>query len=411
MNNKLSIQAWIVWSIGTLFILYELFITNGFYGVSQVFIQQELPISNSALGTLGFASGLTYSLCQIPAGLIASRAPTKLILSFATIVVALGMLIYQHANSFDTLMLSRMTISVGSSLAFVTTAVIISRWFDGKQFPLVFGLTQCIGNISVVLANMFLPEIINLLKGWRNTSLDLALLGIVILGLVVLLVKTAPAKLQSPLKIPNVSITTSLITVLSSKQVWIASAYTGFLLGSLFNFGSSWQINFQHSFVGNSIAESALINSIMFLGVAIGNPSFGVISVKLKSRKIPLVCGTIGAVALIGLLLFLPQLPHFYAMLLYFLFGFSCSSAMLAYTIVMESLPPDAQGVGIGLCNTITYLVGAILSLIIGSVMHVETSFVSNALFADKVALSLFFFAILQAATISLFIQETYKKD
>ena len=409
---KINLRSWLIWLVATIFVVYELFITNGFYGISLALQQHDLGLTNNALGLLASVSFVSYALCQVPAGILVSRYSVKIIMSIAATLVGLGMLLYQNVTSLEMLLVARVIIAVGSAFAFVSTALLIGRWFSKDKFPILFGLTQCSGNISVVAANMFLPEMISLVHGWRETSLYLSLIGFALAVGLYLIVKTRPEAIHTTstqVAQPAASISQLFRILLTNQQFWVVTLFAGLLLGSLFNLGANWDISFQRSFSGNTLSSAALINSIMFLGLAVGNPLMGVLSAKLKSRRKLLIIGSLSAAIFLGILLFAPQLNHSTAMILYFGFGLCCSAAVLSYTVIMEVLPAEVQGIGIGVCNTVIYLSGALMSLVISSILQIEIKFVQNILFSDRVALSLFFFAILQAFTISLFIKESYK--
>ena len=102
------------------------------------------------------------------------------------------------------------------------------------------------------------------------------------------------------------------------------------------------------------------------------------------------------------------------ALVLYFLLGLGLSTTFLCYSVIMEILPNELQGLGVGLCNTVVYFSGAVLSIVIGTILHEELSALvgnsANILFEQRVGLALFFFTLIQAFTISLFIKESFKK-
>ena len=97
-NIMKKIQSIAIWLTATLFALYELFITNGFYGISLALQQQDLNLPASATGTLAAAASLIYAICQIPAGILVSRSSIKFILTLCSILVAVGMAIYCKAT-------------------------------------------------------------------------------------------------------------------------------------------------------------------------------------------------------------------------------------------------------------------------------------------------------------------------
>ena len=75
-----KLQSTAIWLTATLFALYELFITNGFYGVSLALQQHDLNLPAGASGTLAAVASLIYAICQIPAGILVSRFSIKFIL-------------------------------------------------------------------------------------------------------------------------------------------------------------------------------------------------------------------------------------------------------------------------------------------------------------------------------------------
>lgn len=410
-----KLQSTAIWLTATLFALYELFITNGFYGVSLSLQQHDLNLPAGAIGTLAAVASLIYAICQIPAGILVSRFSIKFILTGCSVLVALGMAIYFKATSIDGLILGRMVIAVGSSFAFVSVAILISRWLPREKFSLYYGLTQCLGNISVVCANMFLPQIINFVHGWRSMSLILAIAGAIIAVIVFIVIKTNPAAHPATIVEPqsNASIFGLLKKLMSNQQFWIVNLFAGLMLGTLFNFGANWLIGFQNYFDGNNLSHSALVSSILFLGVAVGNPIVGALSLRFETRKKFFVFGSISSALLMGVLVF-TTLNSGLALVLYFLLGLGLSTTFLCYSVIMEILPNELQGLGVGLCNTVVYFSGAVLSILIGTILHDELSALvgnsANILFEQRVGLALFFFTLIQAFTISLFIKESFKK-
>ncbi len=410
MGNKIT--PILVWLFATLFAVYELFITNGFYGVSLQFQQHDLNLSVSAVGSLAAISSLAYALCQIPAGILVSRFSIRLILTVSTLLVSTGMAIYSRADNLDALIFSRIIIAIGSAFAFVSIAVLIGRWLNKDKFSLFFGITQCMGNISVVSANMFLPQIINYLHGWKQTSVFLAIIGCILSIAIAFIVKSKPT-MQSQInqeKIISPSTLELFKQLAKNKQFWLVTAYAGLLLGTLFNFGANWLIGFQGNYDSNNLAHSALVNSVMFLGVAIGNPAIGALSLKLQTRRKILIAGSLSSLGLLIILVAGPKFNTELALVLYFLFGFSCSCAILSYSVIMEVLPTELQGIGVGVCNTIVYLSGALLSTAIAAIIKGEGAVMHNILTVDKIAFSLFCVAIACGFAISNTIRESFTK-
>lgn len=114
MHNRVTSIA--VWLFATLFAVYELFISNGFYGVSLQLQQHDLNLSINAIGSLAAISSLVYAVCQIPAGILVGKFSIRIILTLSTILVSIGMLIYSHANGVEQLLMARVIIAIGLHL-------------------------------------------------------------------------------------------------------------------------------------------------------------------------------------------------------------------------------------------------------------------------------------------------------
>lgn len=259
---------------------------------------------------------------------------------------------------------------------------------------------------------MFLPQIISLLYGWKHTSLILALVGFILAIAIALIVKSSPAGKSDSIKpaASNISLLELFRQLTANKQFWLVTAYAGLLLGTLFNFGANWLIGFQGNYDSNSLAHSALVNSVMFLGVAVGNPVIGALSLKLQTRRKILIVGALSSLLLLSILILGPTFNSSIALILYFLFGFSCSSAILAYSVIMEILPAPLQGIGVGVCNTVVYLSDALLSTAIASIIRGEGASLHNVLTVDKIAFSLFCVAVAISFALSSVIKESFHK-
>jgi len=305
-------------------------------------------------------------------------------------------------------------ISIGSAFAFVSTAVLIGRWLPVEKFSLFYGITQCVGNLSVVAANMFLPQIIASMNGWRQTSMLMAVVGLVIAGLILFVIRSSPAKAASGgANNDDEALSTGamLKQLLTNKQYWLVIIFAGLFLGTMFNFGANWLISFQNDFDGKNLGQSAQTTSLMFLGFGIGNPVIGALSFKLKHRKHIMMIGALASTILLSILVMGPVFSSSMAGALYFVYGFACSCAVLVYTVIMEILPPRLRGLGIGYCNTVVYVGGAILSTIVAAILGSGSTFMGNLFSIDQRAFTIFCIALLLAFVMSFSIKESFKHE
>ncbi|MEI6057133.1 MAG: MFS transporter [Lentisphaerota bacterium] len=405
---KTRFQAITIWLVATSFVIYELIVSNGFCSISSDLQTNDLKLSIDSIGLLAAVPCLAYALCQIPAGILVDKYSVKKVLSSAALLVSAGMGIYSFAQSVNVLLISQILISIGSAFAFISTAILVGRWFPKERFSLFFGITECLGNLSVVTANMFLPQLILYAKGWRVASLILAIIGIVVFISILLIVKCRPEGLMQH-TVSNKPNSFKLFKELAGiKQYWIAVVFAGLFLGTLFNFSANWLISFQDIFDANNLKHSAMVNSLLLLGLTIGNPAFGILSLKLRARRKFLIIGSFLSMILLVILVLGPAIRSDFAIFLYFCFGLSSSSGILVYSVIMDILPPDLEGMGIGICNTVVYVSGAALSLIIAEVIKYESHLNRDLLTSNKMALSGFFISVAIAFCLSFLIKETF---
>lgn len=407
---KTRFQAITIWLTATSFVIYELIVSNGFCSVSSDLQTNDLNLSIDSIGLLAAVPCLAYALCQIPAGILVDKYSVKKVLSSAALLVSAGMGIYSFAQSVNILLISQILVSIGSAFAFISTAILVGRWFPKERFSLFFGITECLGNLSVVTANMFLPQLILYAKGWRVASLTLAIIGIAVFIGILLIVKCKPeGQTQKKNTVSNKPNSFELFKQLAGiKQYWIAVVFAGLFLGTLFNFSANWLISFQDIFDANNLKHSAMVNSLLLLGLTIGNPAFGVLSLKLRARRKFLIIGSFLSMILLVILVLGPAIRSDFAIFLYFCFGLSSSSGILVYSVIMDILPPDLEGMGIGICNTVVYVSGAVLSLIIAEVIKYESNLNRDLLTSNKMALSGFFIAVAVAFFLSFLIKESF---
>ncbi len=351
------------------------------------------------VGTLSFISFFVYAFLQIPVAIWAEQYSLKYILLISIGIITAGLFIYISAHTFMPLALGRTLIAIGSAFAFIGSAAVSIQWFSEKEFPFVFGLMQGISNLSVVVFMLIMPIFIINKQSWRPVGLTLALTTIVIFILALFFFRQAKQSKNRS------AIFTSLLNVLSNKQVWVASAFGGLLMGSLVGFGANWNIIYQKTYA-HTLYGASIINSAIFLGFAIGNPIVGWLSERWGSTKKLILYFTTATFLLFTIIVLAHKLAFLLIVIIMFVFGFSASVSILAFTIVITILPPAERNIGVGLCNTIINISIAVISFLVGMVIDAVTVHTTAHLFAERIALSLFLFAILESFVFALFIEE-----
>lgn len=144
--------------------------------IAAPLIKDELGISGSQLGTLLSAFFWTYALMQIPAGWLVDRFDVKWVFAAGFLVWSAATAITGVLHGFAALMLIRVILGLGESVAFPSCGKILGSHFQEKR--------RGFAN-AVVMAGLALGPAIGMLVGgtvvgrfgWRPFFITLGLLG------------------------------------------------------------------------------------------------------------------------------------------------------------------------------------------------------------------------------------------
>ncbi|HYF97662.1 MAG TPA: MFS transporter, partial [Coxiellaceae bacterium] len=201
-----------------------------------------------------------------------------------------------------------------------------------------------------------------------------------------------------------------------SPQMWLSGLIGCMLYLSLSAFGEIWGIPYLNSFKGIDHNLAARLNSLIFFGWLIGSPISGWLSDYLKSRRIPMIAGSLLAAVCISLLLFLEISNPWILAILLFGFGFFCSNEILCFAVARESTPLGQAATAIGFTNMLIMLGGMITQPLVGTVLD----WMWNGSYANGIrvythadfyhALFVLPIGMLCAAVFAWFLKETYPK-
>ncbi len=350
----------LVWFVSTLFVIYA-FCLNTAAAVFSDSIKASLHVGNVEVAYAVGAFTVGFALMQIPAGYLLDRYNVRYVTSLGVLLLAVGNILISYADNLILFSLSNFLQGLGGSFAFIATAVLISKWFPGRAFPILFGLTQ---TLSCVLAGVIHYVFMESLKTqpWNDLYRILATLGFGLFILTLLFIK-AP-KNDNPCE--TISFTRSIRQVFSNSQVWLCAISAATAFGVLLAYAGFWYMNVQ-KFYSVSTHNSFIISAVIFVGIGIGTPLLGFVSNLFKSRKLIIhVSLALGNMALL-LAIYSPHFNYNNLILINiisFLVGFFLSGSMLFYTVVSEISSDNTRGVALSLTNTCVFLLNTLLLFI-----------------------------------------------
>jgi sugar phosphate permease len=152
---------------------------------------------------------------------------------------------------------------------------------------------------------------------------------------------------------------------------------------------------------GFEYIEVGLVSGVATIMKILGCVLIGVVSDRLRKRRLPLIAFSVATAVLLAIFLSIPAgAPTLLFVVVAGVLGFAFSQWVLYISIIPEALPPETAGIALGLMNGIGNLGFSLLASVYGSLVDVTGGYgVSNG-----IILAAGFATII----LVLFIEETY---
>ena len=139
----------------------------------------EIGLDASDLGFLTAMYFLTFSLFQLPLGILLDRYGPRRVQTFLLFFAALGAFLFAHSDTIEGLAASRGLIGLGVAGCLMASIKASTLWFDEKYWPAINGTFLAAGGLGAVAATTPL-EIALTYIDWRTIFIVLAALTIVV---------------------------------------------------------------------------------------------------------------------------------------------------------------------------------------------------------------------------------------
>ena len=186
--------GWIVIFMG----LLTTIASHGFGRMSYTIIlpamKDGLQFNYTQLGLLGTGNFLGYLTMAIIGGFLASRFGTRLVITFAVILMGLTMILTGLAQSFGFAFIMRLLTGLGSGAAFVPAMALGSAWFAMKNRGFATGIVSAGIGIGTLISGLVVPPILSAFgpNGWRFSWYILGGAVLVVSGFVYVFIRSRP---------------------------------------------------------------------------------------------------------------------------------------------------------------------------------------------------------------------------
>ena len=353
---------WTIWALGALFYGY------GFFHrvAPSVMIDElmaEFAVGAAIVGNLSAIYFWSYSITQLPTGILVDRFGPRRVLIGAATLAGLGSLLFAAQTNLWVAYLGRLLMGLGVGVSWVSAAKLSATWFPPRRFALLLGLTTLIGGLGAIMGQAPLAAAIQLV-GWRTTMIGAGLLGLGFAAAFAALVRDSPNAMVATGRSPDLF--HGLIGVLSKGHNWLLAALSMSLGAQLFAFASLWGVPFLAVAHGLTRAEAAGATSLMLLGWALGSVAWGWISDRISRRKLPVMVSAAGCPLILTVVIYVPGLPFGAVEVLLPIAGFFFSGIVCQAALAREHNSPEHVGTAIAFINMGVMVSGAISQAVTG---------------------------------------------
>jgi len=361
-------HAFFICCLASLFYFYDYFIQVAPSVMTQE-LMRSFSIGAGKLGVLSACFYYSYTLMQIPAGLLLDRLGARVLITLAVLGSAIGVTLFGVTYNFAIAGLARFIIGFGSSFSFISALFLISRWFEHRHFSSAAGMVQLMGCLGSFFGLAPLAVLVNTM-GWRRS---MVLTGLVTFGFAFLFWifirdgKNLRAGRAHPTPKGEWQ---KLRFLLRKAQVWWISG-AGFMSWvPAVVVGALWGVPYFMKAYGLTNTEAGKLCSLFWVGLGVGSPLIGWISNRLRNRCMPLAtCFVFGLVGSI-LILDAPAMPIWIVGFALILLGMSSSAQSLTFGVIKDVVPPAFFGTSAGINNMAAILGGALTQPLVGFLLH-----------------------------------------
>jgi MFS transporter, ACS family, glucarate transporter len=339
----------------------------------------DLGLTYAAAGAIQTAYFLSYTLAQVPIGLIADRWGARRVMVASMAILAAGTLAFAASQGYGQALAARLVVGLGAAGIWVPNMFLVTAWFPPEERGRATGLMSAGGAAGGTLSLILVPWLAGY-WGWRTAYGVLTVPALIALALVLVLLPRASAATPPARRRGG-----TLRGVLTSRAVWVLN------LSALFAYGGSFSfITFLPAYLVKTMAlsetQAGVITSLLTGGTVVSWPLAGMASDRLGLRKpIYLFSQTASVLVCVAFATIVGALGPYGAAAFALVAGFLIGGTILPFVMIVELFPAAQAATAAGVTNAATFLGGMLVPILLGRVLDVTDSFAAAFLVAATV--------------------------
>lgn len=367
-------QAYGVWAAGLSVYLLAVFHRSSL-AVAGLEAANRFGINAAQLSTFAVLQLLVYTGMQIPVGLLIDRFGPRRVITTGLVVMTIAQAGFAFAESYPVALVARGFVGVGDAMTFVCVLRLVNTWFSPRKIPLITQATGMIGQCGAILAAVPMTWAFSH-WGWTRAYLTAALVGVLLLGALLVVVRDTPEKrttsgpVLSWRTIRN-SLTTSWAHPGTRLGFWIhfSSQFSATALGLLWGYPFLVQ--------GEQLTKqtASLLLTLMVLAMIAAGPVLGWRVTTRPWHRSTLVLGIVGTIVVVWtiVLTWHGNAPVWLLAVLVVVTGVGGPASMIGFDLGRSANPVARLSSATGIINQGGFIASLILVLMIGVILDWRT--------------------------------------
>ena len=409
-------RPWILFAIASLFYFYEFFAR-----VAPGVLHSELiTVSGASEAVFGLSMSLyflAYAPAQLLVGRLLDRHGVRAIAAPASLLVALGCLLFAITDNIALMAMARFLQGLGSSVAYLGVIYLSLIWLPPQRHGMVPGMVTGIGTLGAATAQLPLLRISEQF-GWRMPLLVCSLAGVIIACLIWYYLPRRPSWFVELMREDGFDpqspepMALQLSRILHKRNLWVLAIAAAGIYLPVSVVGDLWGVSYFSIEAGLPNDQASLITTLVFIGFAVGGVVAGHWSDRIGHRKLLFTSGAISAAGFAVLLCFTSRMPSGVVALLVAALGFTSGSQVLAFVMVADTAKRHSRAITLAFVNFIVMLFPVIVQPAVGLLSQWGSPPGARPSSIQELqGYALVVVAMLAAAAVSLLVQDTQPRN
>lgn len=365
----------ILWGFCVAFLVYQYGIRSSIASVLNEDLQQYFSIDAARMGTLISLFYLSYTIMQIPVGLLIDKLSSKWISVVAFSLVSIGILALVSTTNIWIASLSQLFLGFGCSFAFVLVMKITNDYFPRERVAFISSIAISTGSLGPIIMNPLLACLSNHYF-WKSVLLVIGTLGFILsaIGAVIILEhKLPPVVFEESEETKSDGVMSDLRAIFSNKQYFWIGIFSLLVYGAISTFCDAWGLSFLKHFYEVDKEQASYGISAVYFGTIVGGPLMAFLAGQLQSYRKVMLFGTTAMFALFSLVIYV-QMPKYLLFSVLFMAGIASTCQFLVFPAALCQASKKIGATLTGFINTLTSLGSTILMWWVGQMMEYSSS-------------------------------------